>query len=109
MSRPMTESVAMGARAFRWLPSAAYGRVPGRPARDAPVGLLQVREEELDLARTRLGRVGTVDEVLTDLEGEVAAKRAGGGLHRVGDAHQRADGLDGTGTVDGHRDPRPPG
>src|SRR3954453_10382784 len=53
----------------------------------------QVGEEQLLRAVSRLGRVAAMDEVLADLEGEVAADRAGCGLHRVGDTHQGGDRL----------------
>src|SRR5207253_329020 len=71
--------------------------------------LLEVGEEELDLAGGRLGRVGAVHEVLADLQGVVATEGTGSGLDRVGHAHEGADRLDGAGTVDGQRDQRTAG
>ena len=52
-------------------------------------------EEDPDLARGGLGRVGPVHQVFADLEREVAADAAGGRLHRVSGADQPARGLDG--------------
>src|SRR6059058_5799701 len=53
----------------------------------------QVGEEKSDFALGGLRGVGAVDEVLPDLEREVAADAARRALDRVGDAHQRAYGL----------------
>src|SRR3954462_10856197 len=53
--------------------------------------------------------MGTVHEVLGDFESVVATERARSGLHRVGDAHQGADGFDGTVTVDDQGDQRAAG
>src|SRR5690242_16873461 len=58
-------------------------------------GLLEVREEEGDLACRRLGRVGAVHEVLAHLDREVAPDRARSRITRVGDAHHRAHHLEG--------------
>src|SRR3954467_15556885 len=69
----------------------------------------QVGEEQLHLAVSRLRRVAAVDEVLADLEGEVAADRTGRRLDRVGDAHQPADRLVGARALRDERDERAAG
>src|SRR3954468_1120047 len=56
--------------------------------------LLEVREEQGDLACRRLGRVGAVHEVLPHLDREISPDRARGGVPRVGDAHHRAHHLE---------------
>src|SRR3990172_9350813 len=59
--------------------------------------VMQLRggEEQRDLARGALDRIGAVDEVAPDVDAEVAADRAGRRLARAGLAYRRADGLDG--------------
>ena len=51
-------------------------------------------------------RVRAVDHVLADLDGEVAADRAGGGLERVGRADHLARGAHGLVALEHHRDER---
>src|SRR3712207_2652650 len=71
--------------------------------------LLQLREEQRDLAGGGLVGVRAVDDVVLHLEAEVAADRAGGGLHRVGGAGQRAERLDRARALDDEREQRAAG
>src|SRR3954468_7381677 len=69
----------------------------------------EIWEEELDLPRSRLGRVGAVHEVLGHHGGEIAADRSGCALDRVGHAHQRAHRLDRSVTLRNQGDKRTAG
>src|SRR4051812_16246465 len=79
---------------------------PHRGSGDAPS---EVREEEGDLAGGRFGAVAAVDQVLGQLDGEVATDRAGRGVTGVCRAHQRAHDLPRIGAFDDHRDERAAG
>src|SRR5262249_17973017 len=68
--------------------------------------LRERREEECDLARSRLRTVASVNEIFRELDCEIAANRAGSRLTRVRRPHQRAHDLVGVGTLDDHRDQR---
>src|SRR5688572_21257996 len=60
-------------------------RAQATPDRDQGGALADrvLTEEQCDLAARRLRRVGAVHQVLADLQGEVAAHRAGRRRHRV--------------------------
>src|SRR3712207_223873 len=78
-----------------------------RLARRRAVGLSRsASEEEVGLALGRLVGVRAVDHVLADLEGEVAADRAGRGLERVRRADDLAGGLHGLVALEDHGDER---
>lgn len=51
-------------------------------------------KEAADLCFAALRRVGSVDQVAPDLQAEIAADRAGRGIHRIGCADGITDGLD---------------
>src|SRR4051794_40415362 len=119
MSRPMNDMLfAIGEGAFRGCasggsPGSGAGPRPGgnahgtyRPGaiREPGRGGSQGREEQPDLASGRLGRVRAVDDVVLDLEGEVAADRAGRGRDGVRGAGQLAEPLDGAGALGDQRD-----
>ncbi len=81
----------------RWGEADARSAARRAQRRDPGVGRAprsQVREEQLRLARRRLGAVGAVDHVLADLDREVAADRARRGLERVRRADHLARRLD---------------
>src|SRR4051812_14959421 len=87
--------------------SSAARRVPGAAGvrgRAAKGG-----EEQLGLALGGLVGVRAVDHVLADLEGEVAADRAGRRLERVRGADDLAGGLHGLVALEDHGDQRAAG
>src|SRR3954468_8426795 len=66
----------------------------------------ELREEDARLAPAGLGRVGTMDHVLADLDREVAADGSGRRLQRVRGADHLAGGLDRLLALEHHRDQR---
>src|SRR5262245_34977822 len=103
-SRPKLSGLLRAMPALlRWSPTPAG--LPGCPDRR----MLQMREEQFDLALSRFGGVAPVDEVLRDLDAEIAADRARSRVPRVGRAHHRAHDLPRVlRALDHHRDDRAP-
>src|SRR3954451_4603631 len=69
----------------------------------------QVRKEQAKFTSGAISRVRPVYEVLSDLQREIAADRARGRRHRIGDSHEVANRLDSAMPLDAHRDERAAG
>src|SRR5687767_11608213 len=104
------------ASAARWSPEPGWrpiryyrGRGSATHAA-APIGAsAEVGKEQPDLALGGLIGVRAVHDVVLHLEGEVAADRAGCGLHGVGRAGQRSERLDGARALGDDRQQRAAG